>query len=546
MVSGGDGFGRGREQFERQSWGQAYAFLRAVDGEGPVEAADLERLAIAAYMTGHDEAACDAWSRAHRAYVGEGDALAAVRCAVWLGIVLPLLGQEAHGRGWFARARTVSSTADSADQSLVAGYAEATTGLEALFGGDSDVARQRLDSAARIAQRSGDADLVALGRLGCGQALLRTGQIADGMVMLDEAMIAVSGGEVSPVAAGLIYCAVIDSCQEVFDLRRAQEWTAALGDWCESQPDLVPYRGQCLIHRSELMRLHGDWPAALAEATAAAQRLGEPLHPAVGAAHYQQAELHRLRGDRHAAEDAYRRAIDSGHGAQPGLALLRLSQGRVTAAAATVERALSEPHVPAERAKLLAARTEIALAGGDVATARGAADDLATLAVELGSPLVLTAMSSDATAAVLLAEGDAQAALSAARHACLGWRDVEAPYEEARSRQLIALACGRLDDTEAAAMELTAVKRVFARLGAAPDVASVEALLGYRHAPGGLTEREVEVLRLVATGSTNRAVAGKLTISDKTVARHIHNIFTKLGISSRSAATAYAYEHDLV
>jgi DNA-binding NarL/FixJ family response regulator len=546
MASGGDGLDRGREQFERQAWGEAYASLRAVDDGGPLGAADLERLAIAAYLTGHDEVACDAWSRAHRGHVGEGEALAAVRCALWLGIVLPLLGREAHGRGWFARARTVSLTADGTDQSLVAGYAEATTGLEALSGGDSAVARQRLASAARIAQRSGDADLAALGRLGWGQALLRTGRIAEGMALLDETMVAVSGGEVSPVAAGLIYCAVIESCQDVFDLRRAQEWTAALGDWCESQPDLVPYRGQCLIHRSELMRLHGEWSAAFAEATAASQRLGEPLHPAVGAAHYQQAELHRLRGDRRAAEQAYRRAIDAGHRAQPGLALLRLSEGRVGAAVAAVDRALTEAPVPAERAKLLAARTEIALAGGDVPGARGAADELAALASGLGSPRVLAAMSSDATAAVLLAEGDAQAALSASRRACFAWRDVGAPYEEARSRLQIALACRRLDDADAATMELAAVKQVFDRLGAAPDVASVDALLGHRHAPGGLTKREVEVLGLVATGSTNREIADKLTISEKTVARHVHNIFAKLGVSSRSAATAYAYEHGLV
>ena len=364
--------------------------------------------------------------------------------------------------------------------------------------------------------------------------------------MLDEAMVAVSTGEVSPVATGLIYCAVIDACQELFDLRRAQEWTAALGDWCDAQPDLVPYRGQCLVHRAQLMRFQGAWTDALAEAEHASQRLSEPLHPALGAALYEQAELYRLRGDDDAAGDAYRRASDAGHGAQPGLALLRLRQGRVPSASAAIERALAEPQFPAQRARLLAARVEVQLAGRDVAAARAAADEIAALATQLGHPPIISAMSNDAAGMVLRAEGDHWAALRALRQAWSSWHEVDAPYESARTRLLIGLVCRDVGDEETAAMELDAARQAFAGLGAAPDAAAVDTLLAHAKPPGGLTSREVEVLALVATGSTNRVIAMQLVISEKTVARHVSNIFTKLGVSSRAAATAYAYEHHVV
>lgn len=538
------GLGRARERFERQQWGEAYAALYGADVEAPLDAANLERLAIAAYLTGHDDDACDAWSRAHREFLRDGDGPSAVRCAFWLGCVLVLRGQLAPAHGWFARTRNVLDR--EAGEPVEVGYLELAAGLETMFSGDPTAAHPHLDAAARTGRLHGDADLAAIGRLGCGQALIMLGRVAEGVAMLDEAMAAVAAGEVSPIATGLIYCAVIETCQHLFDLRRAQEWTTALGDWCDSQPDLVPYRGQCLVHRAELMRLHGSWPAAVAEAQRAARRLAEPAHPALGAAFYEEAELHRLRGDQSAAEQAYRRASDAGHGAQPGLALLRLAQGRTDSAAAAIARALAEPQFPASRARLLSADVEILLACGDIGAARVAAEELAALANEVGSPPMLVAMANDSNGAVLLAEGAPQAALRAARQAWTAWQEVDAPYGAARSRVEIGLACRSLGDDETAAMELAAARQVFARLEAAPEVARIDALLGRRRAPSGLTGREVEVLRLVANGSTNRAIAEALVISEKTVARHVHNIFTKLGVSSRSAATAYAYEHELV
>jgi DNA-binding NarL/FixJ family response regulator len=535
---------KARDLFEQRSWGEAYEVLRAADTATQLTAADLERLAVAAYLTGHDDEACDTWARAHRAYLRTEDGLEAVRCAFWLGCVLILLGQLAPAHGWFARTQHLLERGKRGP--VESGYLEMAAGLEALFSGDPVAAHPRLEAAATAGLRHGEPDLAALSRLGCGQALIAMGRPAEGVAMLDEAMVAVAGGEVSAVATGLIYCAVIDTCQELFDLRRAQEWTAALSDWCDAQPDLVPYRGQCLVHRAELMRLRGAWEAAFAQAEQASQRLSEPLHPALGAARYEQAELHRLRGDDRAAADAYRRASDAGHSAQPGLALLRLRQGRLPSAAAAIERALAEPRFPAERARLLAARVEVELAGGNVQAARNAADELARLSAELGSPPMIAAMTSDAAGMVHRAEGDPRAALRALRQAWSSWQEIDAPYESARTRLRIGLACRDLGDEETAAMEFDAARQAFVSLGAAPDVADADALLANAKAPGGLTWREVEVLALVSTGSTNRAIAEELMISEKTVARHISNIFTKLGISSRAAATAYAYEHGLV
>jgi DNA-binding NarL/FixJ family response regulator len=537
----------GRQSVRRRAWAEAFAQLSAADRASPLESGDLDQLATVAYLVGRDDDGGHLLTRAYHESVRAGDAPRAARRAFWLAFHLLNKGDVAHAGGWLARARRL--LADGRHDCVEQGYLLFPTSVDRYSAGDYASAYALSGQTADIGDRFGDLDLVTLARHVQGRALIRQGKPADGMALLDEAMVAVVAGEVSAVVAGDTYCGVIEACQEVFDLRRAQEWTASLSHWCESQPDLVLYRGQCLVHRTEIMQLHGAWPDAMDEARRACQRLSQPTgQPAVGAAFYQLAEIHRLRGAFADAEEAYRQASRWGRQPQPGFALLRLAQGQVDAAAAASRRVLDEAVDRLIRSRLLPAHIEIMLAAGDVPAARRAADELATIAADVGAPL-LWAAAAHTTGAVLLAERDGRAAVQALRRAWTAWHDLDAPYEAARARVLIGLACRQLGDKDGATMELDAACWTFKQLGAAHDVAVTETLSGSpgaASAAGGLTAREAQVLRLVASGKTNRAIATELFLSDKTVARHVSNIFTKLGLSSRSAATGYAYEHGLI
>ncbi|MEY2476411.1 MAG: hypothetical protein QOG87_1726 [Actinomycetota bacterium] len=543
-----DSLERGREHFRRRRWSAACEDLAAADAAGELAVEDLERLAAAAYLTGQHAESSDAWARAHQACIQSGDLARAVRSAFWLWFGHVNSGEWAHAGGWSERGRAILADADL--DCVEQGYMRMPEAVGTMYGGAPAEAYRVFCDVAEIAERYADIDLDTLGRLGRGQCLVYLGQRVEGVRLLDEVMISVTTGAVSPAVVGLSYCAVIETCHGILDVGRAQEWTIALTRWCDAQPDMVPYRGQCLVHRAELMQLHGDWVDAVVEAERAEEWLSRPpAHPIVGAACYQQAEVHRLRGDVDKAEEAYRHASKWGHPVQPGLALLRLAQGQVNAAGGALRAALGEAVEPGARARLLAASVEIMLAADDVTGARQAADELASMASTLDAAFV-AALSAHAQGAVLLAEAEPRAAVTALRSAWATWRELDAPYEGARARAQLGLAYRMLGDEDSAVMELDAASWVFQDLGAAPDLARLDLLSGADRPDAGaghrLTGREIEVLRHLATGSTNRVIAGELVISEKTVARHVANIFTKLGISSRAGATAYAYEHDLL
>jgi DNA-binding CsgD family transcriptional regulator len=537
---------KGRESFARQAWGDAYAQLSAADRAGTLEPEDLERLGAAAHLLGREDEAAEIAARAHHEHLVRGSVPRAARCAFWVAITLRFKGEPARAGGWVARGRRLLD--DGQHDCAERGYLLLPEALRSIFEGDSARARSIFGEAAAIGERFGEGDLVALARQGQGRALIRLGELARGVALLDEVMVAVTAGEVSPLVVGDVYCSVIEACYEIFDLRRAQEWTAAMERWCESQRDRVPYRGHCLVRRAELLQFHGDWPDAVQEAERACEWLSRPPpQRAVGAAFYQCAELNRLRGEFAKAEEEYRQASQWGREPQPGLALLRLAQGQIEAARVAICRAMDEATEQRMRFRLLGASVEILLAAGDVLGARAAADELAQIAAHMDAPF-LRALSAQTTGAILLDEGQPRTALTMLRRAASAWRELEAPYPAARARVLVGLACRALGDEDAAAMELDAARQVFQQLGAVPDVKLVNRLSAT--APPktitNLTARERQVLGLIATGKTNRAIADELRISEKKVARHVSNIFTKLGLSSRAAATAYAYQHDLL
>ncbi len=536
---------RGREAFGRREWGQAYADLRTSDALVPLGLDDLERLAAAAALTGHVDDSEVAWTRAFHELVRRADGPRAARCAFWLGLGLLNRGEGARGEGWLARARR--QLENGPDECAELGYLALPEAISQVYGGQPEVACEAASTAAVVGERCGDPDLVAFARLVQGRALMRMGSTAEGMGLLDEVMVAVLGDEVSPMLAGDIYCSVIEGCNEVYDLRRAHQWTVALTRWCEAQPDLVPYRGHCQVHRAEIMLRDGEWSNADDAAVDAYERLTRPPpHPAAGNAAYLRADLRRLRGDYAGAEGSYREASRWGREPQPGLALLRLAQGRIATAEASIRRTLAEATDPPARPVQLAAAVEILLAAGDLSAARDAASELAAIATEAQAP-ILDAMAAHWTGAVHSAQGDQPAALATLRRAWTLWQRVEAPYEAARARSLLGQACRDAGDEDSALMEFDAADAVFARLGAAPEVARIAVLTRRPSvAPAGLTAREVDVLCRVATGRSNREIAADLVLSEATVARHVSNILTKLNVRSRSAATAFAYKHGLV
>ncbi len=535
--------GRAREAFARAAWAESYRLFQTADREAPLEPEDVERLATAAYLIGRDAESEAARGRAHQTCLDRGDHEGAARSASWLAFGLLQRGAIAQASGWFARAERILD--DAHLDSVARGFLLIPSAIQRIVQGDPEAGHAVFTQAADIARRFGDRDLASLACSGRGRALIRMGNIAEGVALLDEAMVAVIAGNVTPVLAGDIYCIVLEACQETFDLGRAYEWTNSLAAWCAAQPELVRYRGECLLYRAEVMQLRGKWDDAARDAEDACRLLASM--PAAGAAFYRVGEIHRLRSEFAKAETAYTRANERGRKPQPGLSLLRLAQGQTEVAAASIRGVLLDTRAPTARARMLGAAVEILLAAGDLENARGAAAELAEIARSFGASL-LSAASAHATGAVLLAEGDTESAATFLRQAWETWRDLGMPYEEAQTCLLMAAVCERRGDQDGRRLELDRARALLAQLtadiclaGVAEDVEGAT-----RRRAGPLSERESQVLRLLAAGKTNRDIAEALFISEKTVARHVSNIFDKLGVSSRTGATAWAYQHNLI
>jgi DNA-binding CsgD family transcriptional regulator len=536
---------RGREAYSRDAWLDAYESLSRADREVALAPHDLALLATCAYMIGRESEYRDLLERAHRVHLEAGDELAALRCAFWIGVTLASHGEIGRASGWLRRARRLLDRQEG--DRVEHGYLLLPTVFEQGASDDWEAAAATAGEAAAIGERFGDRDLFALATHEQGEILMRIGRINEGLGLLDEAMVAVTARELSPIVAGIVYCGVILACQAAHEVRRAREWTAALSAWCARQPDVIAFTGRCLVHRAEILQLEGEFSDALEEARRAAERCLRGENPAAaGEACYRQGEIHRLRGHFGAAEAAYREASRLGFEPQPGLALLRLAQGEPHAAASTIRRVVAESHEAGERAGILPAYIEIMLALDDIEAARDACRELEAIAAgqERGA---LGALAAQARGAVELAAGDAFSALASLRHAGAVWQDLRAPYEAARVRELAGRACRALDDEDTAELELEASRAAYSGLGASADLARLRSLGGRpRGDAHELTDRELEVLRYLAAGDTNKAIAGELVLSERTVDRHVSNIFAKLGVSSRTAATAYAYEHRLL
>jgi DNA-binding CsgD family transcriptional regulator len=527
---------RGRAAHDAWAWAEAVEALTAADSAQQLEPEDLELLGDALFMVGRDGEQYGPWERAHQGHVEAGRPRRAARCAFWIGMQLFMRGEVSRGGGWLARAhRLLEGEEDCPER----GYLLLPEMFRKLGSGDLEGAVAAATAAAEAGRRFGDTDLFALATHTHGGFLIDAGRTAEGLRLLDEAMLAVSSGELSPIPTGIIYCGAIVSCQAAFDPRRAREWTQALDAWCEVQPELLAFTGDCHVHRAETMELRGDWDDALhalADAFGRAKRAGNPRVAAHAA--YRRGEILRRRGELAGAEEAFIEAARGGHEPQPGLALLRLAQGDTAAAQGSIQRALEESSNSVERAQLLPARVEIALAAGELQSAREGSAELDTIAAERGGEM-LTAMAEAARGALELGSGNPRDALPHLRRALAAWQDLGARYELARARLLISRACRELGDEDSARLDLEAARETFGELQAAVE-------LDGRHDTHGLTERELQVLRQLTAGLTNKAIAAELVLSERTVDRHVSNIFAKLRVSSRAAATAYAYEHRLL
>jgi ATP/maltotriose-dependent transcriptional regulator MalT len=525
----------------RGTWADDYRRLSGLDLAG-LAAEELEALADAAWMVCRLEESIATRQQAYVRYLETPESRPAARVAWRLFWDHLYRGDTVVAMGWLRRARRhLAAMPEEAEHGFVA-LADAELALNR---GSLHQAEASARDAVEVGDRHGAQGIVALGLTLQGRILIAQGRHDEGCASLDEAMTLVLSGQLDDYFAGAVYCIVIAECREIADIGRGSEWTEAARTWCASLPATTPFHGICRVHRGEILCLRGAWDEAEAEIRTASDELAVFKPRSAAEAFAALGELCRRRGDYKGAEDAFRRAHELGGDPQPGLALVRLAQGHAAAASTALGGALSDTSTPPmRRAQLLAAQVEVALTTGDIALARAAAGELCSIADVLDRPAAY-ARANLARGAVRLANQDAGGAMADLRAACTIWYDLGLPYEEAQTQLLIGAAAKELGDEEGALLAIRAACAGFERLGARADLRRATAWLDRPPRPAGLTARELDVLRLLAAGKTNQQIAAELVISGHTAGRHVQNIYTKLGVSSRAAATAFAVEHHL-
>ena len=530
----------GRSAAQRGDWGMAYEVLSNLRREKGLDVEDLYRLGDAAWWLGLIRETLSICEECHERFLAEGNVGRAGGIAIELAFSWFLRGQPTIGSGWLSRGRALL---DGQPLRLEHGLLLWIEAGERRAAGDVDGATRAAHELKRMATDLDEPVLGCLGLMLEGTLAIRAGDVERGFGLVDEAMLPVLAGRVEPAMAGNLYCQLISVCTDLADMARARRWTDATQRWCDTFSSAVMFTGICRVHRTQLLRLQGSWESALGEAAAAARELAELNVEAAAEAHYEIGQTHRMRGNLADAQAEYEIAAALGRVPEPGFSLLLLAAGRLDDAGSSIRRSLAEQDDPFRRARLLAAQAEIACARSDHETAEVATAELERIAERYASP-GFRAWAATSRAAVLLRSADPGNAVTPLRAALAAYREMGASYDAAAARAMLGEALRATGDVASAEAETAAAQASFLAMGAAPPADWVVALSdpAAESPPGGLTTRETEVVRAVAEGLSNRDVAARLVISEKTVARHLANVFAKLGVSSRTAAAAWVHQ----
>jgi ATP/maltotriose-dependent transcriptional regulator MalT len=540
----GDPLAAARDAIARHAWQDALDDARSIQVDDRlVEADRLDIIAEASWWLGRLDDCIEAREAAYRLYDELGLAQRAGQCAVWLWEHHAIVIRPTIAGAWLRRADRALDGIDECTErgNLMLRQAETAHG-----GGDLDRALELATAALEMSRRLGSTDLEAEALQTLGRVLIDRGQMDEGMGLLDEAMLFAVEGRLGPFSTGKVYCSLIGACEATGDFDRAAEWTEATMRWAQQHPFAI-FPGICRLHRAVVLKRRGDLEAAEQEAARACDELGQSHIANSAAAWAEVGDIRRRLGQLDQAEGAFDRAQELTGGLCSGSALLRLAQDRVEEAMAIITSCLAGQTNTLERAAMLPALVQIALAAGRVDVARDGLAELETTVATFPTPtLVATELATRGR--WQLATGEA-AAVTTLQRAADAWRDQDVPYEEATARTLLGQALREAGDEVGAEASFELATRLFDQIGTRLDPPTSGPATdggGRRVLPAGLTEREVEVLQLVAAGLTNNEIAAELFLSAKTVSRHLSNIFTKIGVSSRAAATAFAFEHQLV